>query len=80
MKSAAILCRPAVLSSWGFFVILLFTNPIFADQGQPEDRVRTRVVPLVFSSDNTRIAYGLGGVSIGAGQPQAALFALGFVS
>jgi len=80
MKSASILCRPIALSPWGFFVILLFTNPIFADQGQPEDRVRTRVVPLVFSSDNTRIAYGLGGVSIGAGQPQAALFALGFVS
>ena len=80
MKSASILCRPIALGPWGFFVILLFTNPIFADQGQPEDRVRTRVVPLVFSSDNTQIAYGLGGVSIGAGQPQAALFALGFVS
>ncbi len=80
MKSTSILCRPLVLSPWGFFLILFLTNPIFADQDHPEDRVRTRVVPLVFSSDNTQIAYGLGGVSIGAGQPQAALFALGFVS
>ena len=37
-------------------------------------------MPLIFSSENTGVAYGLGGVSIGAGQPQAALFALGFTS
>ena len=80
MKSPSILLRPVVLSLLGFFLILFLANPIFADQDQSEDRVRTRVVPLVFSSDNTQIAYGLGGVSIGAGQPQAALFALGFVS
>jgi len=80
MKSASILLRPVVLSLSGFFLILFIAPPTFADQDQPEDRVRTRVVPLVFSSDNTQIAYGLGGVSIGLGQPQAAVFALGFVS
>ena len=72
--------RPVVLKLVSFFLVLFIENPIFADQDQSEGRVRTRVVPLVFSSDNTQIAYGLGGVSIGAGQPQAALFALGFVS
>jgi len=80
MKSASILLRPVVLKLLSFFLVLFIENPIFADQNQSENRVRTRVVPLVFSSDNTQIAYGLGGVSIGAGQPQAALFALGFVS
>lgn len=80
MKSASIVCQPVVLSLWGVFLILFIAPSIFADQDHPEDRVRTRVVPLVFSSDNTQIAYGLGGVSIGVGQPQVALFVLGFVS
>ena len=68
--------RPVVLKLVSFFLVLFIENPIFADQDQSEGRVRTRVVPLVFSSDNTQIAYCLGGVSIGAGQSRAALFAI----
>ena len=58
----------------------LATHPAWATQNNSDSSIRTRVVPLVFSNDNTGIAYGLGGVSLGVGQPQAALFALGFTS
>ncbi|HJP08414.1 MAG TPA: hypothetical protein QGF27_00200, partial [Arenicellales bacterium] len=55
-------------------------HPVRADDDPTGATARTRVVPLVFSSDNTEVAFGLGGVSIGAGQAQAALFGLGFKS
>ncbi len=57
---------------------LLASHAVRAGDGQTENSLRTRVLPLVFSSDNTDVAYGLGGVSIGAGQPQGVLFGLGF--
>ena len=41
---------------------------------------RTRAVPVIFSTENLGVSLGLGGVSIGLGQPQAAIFALGFYS
>jgi len=44
------------------------------------DRIRTRVVPVVFATENIGPAIGVGGVSLGLGQPQAALFAVGFAS
>jgi len=44
------------------------------------DRIRTRVVPVIFATENIGPALGLGGVSIGLGQPQAAVFAVGFAS
>ena len=59
---------------------LLASHAVRAGDGQTENSLRTRVLPLVFSSDNTDVAYGLGGVSIGAGQPQGVLFGLGFKS
>ena len=55
-------------------------HPVRADDDPTGATARTRVVPLVFSSDNTEVAFGLGGVSIGVGQAQAALFGLGFKS
>ncbi len=61
-------------------LLVVPTTLASVDSAPPEDRVRTRIVPLIFSSENTEVAYGLGGVSIGAGQPQAVLFALGFAS
>ncbi|MGE4660584.1 MAG: hypothetical protein AAEJ16_07355, partial [Arenicellales bacterium] len=73
--SSFVLGRAAV-GLWCLSIGLLAQQPTWANESQPESKVRTRVVPLVFSSDNTEVAYGLGGVSIGAGQPQAALFAL----
>ena len=81
MESASsfVLGRAAV-GLWCLSIGLLAQHPTWANESQSESKVRTRVVPLVFSSDNTEVAYGLGGVSIGAGQPQAALFALGFTS
>ena len=65
---------------WLAVSFLLATHPAWATQNNSDSSIRTRVVPLVFSNDNTGIAYGLGGVSLGVGQPQAALFALGFTS
>ena len=59
---------------------MLATHPAWAAQDNSDPGIRTRVVPLVFSNDNTGVAYGVGGVSLGVGQPQAALFALGFTS
>ena len=73
VKYAGALC-------WLAVSFLLATHPAWATQNNSDSSIRTRVVPLVFSNDNTGIAYGLGGVSLGVGQPQAALFALGFTS
>ncbi len=65
---------------WLVVSFLLATHPAWAAQDNSDPGIRTRVVPLVFSNDNTGVAYGVGGVSLGVGQPQAALFALGFTS
>ena len=73
VKYAGALC-------WLAVSFLLATHPAWATQNNSDSSIRTRVVPLVFSNDNTGVAYGLGGVSLGVGQPQAALFALGFTS
>ncbi len=83
MKLASSLTLGRVaLGFWCLWIALVAAPPASAsaEGNPPEDKVRTRIVPLIFSSENTEIAYGLGGVSIGAGQPQAALFALGFAS
>jgi len=83
MKLASSLTLGRVaLGFWYLWIALVAAPPASAsaEGNPPEDKVRTRIVPLIFSSENTEIAYGLGGVSIGAGQPQAALFALGFAS
>ena len=74
------MCGRAARGFWYLFIALAVATSASADDGQPDEKVRTRIVPLIFSSENTGVAYGLGGVSIGAGQPQAALFALGFTS
>ena len=60
---------------WLAVSFLLTAHPAWATQNNSDSSIRTRVVPLVFSSDNTGVAYGLG-----VGQPQAALFALGSTS
>ena len=73
IKYAGALC-------WLAVSFLLATHPAWATQNNSDSSIRTRIVPLVFSNDNTGVAYGLGGVSLGVGQPQAALFALGFTS
>tara|TARA_B100001123_G_C14399614_1_gene666241 strand:- start:108 stop:377 length:270 start_codon:yes stop_codon:yes gene_type:complete len=62
----------------GFWVLAFYS--VQASDDPADAPMRTRVVPLVFSTDNTEVAYGLGAVSIGAGQPQAALFGVGFKS
>ena len=77
---SSLMCSRAACGFWYLFFALAVATPASADDGQPDEKVRTRIVPLIFSSENTGVAYGLGGVSIGAGQPQAALFALGFTS
>ena len=74
------MCGRAACGVWYLFITLAVATSASADDSQPDEKVRTRIVPLIFSSENTGVAYGLGGVSIGAGQPQAALFALGFTS
>ena len=83
MKLASSLTLGRVaLGFWYLWIALVAAPPASAsaEGDPPEYKVRTRIVPLIFSSENTEIAYGLGGGSIGAGQPQAALFALGFAS
>ena len=77
---SSLMCSRAARGFWYLFIALAVATSASADDGQPDEKVRTRIVPLIFSSENTGVAYGLGGVSIGAGQPQAALFALGFTS
>ena len=77
---SSLMCGRAACGFWYLFIALAVATPSSADDSQPDEKVRTRIVPLIFSSENTGVTYGLGGVSIGAGQPQAALFALGFTS
>jgi hypothetical protein len=77
---SSLICGRAACGVWYLFIALAVATSASADDSQPDEKVRTRIVPLIFLSENTGVAYGLGGVSIGAGQPQAPLFALGFTA
>ncbi|MBT4986833.1 MAG: hypothetical protein HOM87_03425 [Proteobacteria bacterium] len=60
--------------------LALLVNSATANAQTPKSDSRTRAVPVIFSTENLGVSLGLGGVSIGLGQPQAAIFALGFYS
>ena len=60
--------------------LALLLHSTTANAETPKSDSRTRAVPVIFSTENLGVSLGLGGVSIGLGQPQAAIFAMGFYS
>ena len=73
--------RPILLrSSLCIALAGAFFLPPPASAAEQTSRIRTRVVPAIFSTENLGLSLGVGGIAIGVGQPQAALFGMGFAS